>query len=82
MTRSGRNLVLENDQVELRFVVGGQDVWMNNVKFVFSFPIVHHGGRYLVSRLDLSKLIDPVLRPWSGPRSAPFNTVMMTGSFP
>jgi N-acetylmuramoyl-L-alanine amidase len=77
MTVSGSNLILENKEVELRFQLGGQDVWMNNVKFVFSFPIVSHNGTYLVSRLDLAKLIDPVLRPWSGPRNPPFNTVII-----
>ena len=75
--RSGKNLVLENKEVELRFTVGGQDVWMNNVKFVFSYPIVSHNGRYLVSRLDLAKLIDPVLRPWSGKPTPPFRTVII-----
>lgn len=77
MSISGRKVILENKDVELRFSIGGQDVWMNNVKFVFSYPIVNHHGRYLVSRLDLAKLIDPVLRPWNGPPQPGFTTVII-----
>lgn len=77
LTRSGRNLILENKAIEVRFLVGGQDVWMNNIKFIFSYPVVPHGGRYLISRTDLSKLVDPVLRPQYIRRSKPFTTVII-----
>ena len=77
MKRVGRELVLENKAIEARFVVGGQNVWMNNIKFVFSDPIVSSNGRYLVSRTDLLKLIDPVLRPQYIKGSTPFTTVII-----
>ncbi len=63
MKVNGSFLELENRAVKIRFSIGGQEVFMNNVKFVFSFKVIPHQGRYLVSRIDLGKLVDPVLRP-------------------
>ena len=36
LTRTGKNVVLENDKVEIKLSVGGNECLMNNVKFVFS----------------------------------------------
>lgn len=77
MKRVGRQLVLENRAVEMRLTPNGQEVWMNNVKFVFSYPVVYSNGRYLVSRIDLSKLVDPVLRPEYIREAGGFNTVII-----
>ncbi|MFN9026743.1 MAG: hypothetical protein ACK5VX_11195, partial [Akkermansiaceae bacterium] len=33
------------------------------VKFVFSDPVITSGNEVYISRIDLAKLIDPVLRP-------------------
>lgn len=77
MKRVGSKVVLENKVVEMRLTVGGQEVWMNNVKFVFSFPIVRSSNRYLVSRIDLAKMIDPVLRPKYIRPSKPISTIII-----
>ena len=63
VSRSGQDLLLENPKVEMKLRVGGTECLMNNVKFVFSYPVTTSGGKVLVSRVDLVKLIDPVLRP-------------------
>jgi N-acetylmuramoyl-L-alanine amidase len=77
MKNTGTFLVLENDVVQMKLSIGGQEVFMNNVKFVFSFSIIPHQGRYLVSRIDLAKLIDPVLRPTYIQTATPFRTVII-----
>lgn len=77
MKVNGRYLELENNAVKIQFTIGGQEVLMNNVKFVFSFKILPHKGRYLVSRIDLGKLVDPVLRPSYIRTSTPFDTVII-----
>lgn len=77
MVRRGNKVVLENKAVEMSLAVGGQEVWMNGIKFVFSYPIVIQGGRYLVSRIDLAKLVDPVLRPQYIRPTSPFTTVII-----
>ncbi|MBK1835489.1 N-acetylmuramoyl-L-alanine amidase family protein [Roseibacillus ishigakijimensis] len=63
MRRAGSKLVLEKRGVRIEFLVGQQSVWMNQIKFVFTYPIKQSGGRYLVHRIDLVKLFDPVMRP-------------------
>ena len=63
MEVSGSKLVLEKSNVRINFLIGKQDVWMNGIKFFFSFPVIHSGSRYLVHRSDLTKLLDPVMRP-------------------
>lgn len=63
MTRTGGTVLLENSKVVMSLKVGGTDCLMNNVKFVFSHEIAAVGEKVYVSRMDLAKLIDPVLRP-------------------
>ena len=63
LTRTGNSVVLENPKVEMKLKVGGNECLMNNVKFVFSHSVSASGNKVYVSRMDLAKLIDPVLRP-------------------
>ena len=59
------------------FQLGSPNVYMNGVKFNFSFPIVYKDGRYLVSQIDLVKLINPILRPSYIDQSARVRTVVL-----
>lgn len=77
VTRSGKFLVLENPRVRMSLEVGGNDCLMNRVKFVFSNRIISEGGKTFVSRTDLSKLIDPVLRPNYIKNAGNFRTVIL-----
>lgn len=67
MTRAGESISLVKGTLErgvkVDFRIGSQECLMNGVKFVFSYPIITSGSKTLVSRMDLAKLIDPVLRP-------------------
>ena len=77
MTRNGGSLVLENAKIEMNLKVGGTDCLMNNVKFVFSQEISSVGDKVYVSRVDLAKLIDPVLRPNFIKNAGDFRTVIL-----
>ena len=77
MTRSGGTVVLENAKVAMNLKVGGTDCLMNNVKFVFSHTIASVGEKLYVSRIDLAKLIDPVLRPNFIKNAGDFRTVVL-----
>jgi N-acetylmuramoyl-L-alanine amidase len=77
MTRTGGALVLENAKVEMSLKVGGNECLMNNVKFVLSEPIATVGEKVYVSRIDLAKLIDPVLRPNFIQNAGDFRTVIL-----
>jgi N-acetylmuramoyl-L-alanine amidase len=77
LTRTGNNLVLENSKVEMKLKVGGNECLMNNVKFVFSNSVVASGNGVYVSRMDLAKLIDPVLRPNFIKNAGDFRTIIL-----
>ena len=77
LSRSGANIVLENSKVEMRLNAGGNECLMNNVKFVFSNPVSMIGDKAYISRVDLAKLIDPVLRPNFIQNAGDFRTVIL-----
>lgn len=77
VAREGKAIVLENAKVEMRLTVGGLECLMNGVKFVFCDPVTESSGRFYVSRMDLSKLIDPVLRPSFISNAGDFRTVIL-----
>lgn len=77
LSRSGNDVVLENEKVEMKLKVGGNECLMNNVKFVFSHAVAASGNTVYVSRIDLAKLIDPVLRPNFISNAGDFRTVIL-----
>lgn len=77
MYRSGKSMILENSKVKMELRIGGNECLMNNVKFVFSNNIESHGDKIYVSRVDLGKLIDPVLRPNFISNAGDFRTVIL-----
>lgn len=85
MTRSGGSIVLKkgNEKVDknkvltVSFRVGSNECLMNNVKFIFSHEIATIGEKAYVSRIDLAKLIDPVLRPNIINNAGDFRTVIL-----
>ena len=77
ISRSGASIVLENAKIEMKLNCGGNECLMNNVKFVFSNPVAMIGEKAYVSRVDLAKLIDPVLRPNFIKNAGDFRTVVL-----
>lgn len=77
LDKIGGKLVLKNAGTEIKFSPGGQEVLMNNVKFIFSDAIASSSDGYLISRTDLVKLLDPVLRPNYIKEAKPFDTVII-----
>ncbi len=47
----------------VRGQAGSVEFFINNLKFNLSYPITEHDGELCISRMDLTKVIDPVLRP-------------------
>lgn len=76
-TRTGPSIVLENPKVEMKLRVGANECLMNGVKFVFTHPVATVGEKAYVSRIDLAKLIDPVLRPNFIKNAGDFRTVIL-----
>ncbi len=58
---SGVALVSENRRMD--FARGSREARIDGLKSWLSFPTVVFGGQLFVSRMDLSKTIDPAMRP-------------------
>lgn len=77
LSRKGNEITLKNGKVRMQLRVGSHECLMNNVKFVFTDKVVARGSSVLVSRMDLAKLIDPVLRPNFISSAGNFRTVIL-----
>src|SRR5258708_6199849 len=49
---------------------------MNGLKFILNFPVIQEGSMLYISRMDLAKLVEPVLRP-AKIQTAPVRTVVL-----
>jgi N-acetylmuramoyl-L-alanine amidase len=56
--------------------VNSRELYLNGLKFILSFPIIKVDERIAMSRMDLSKLVEPVLRP-AKISAAPVRTVVL-----
>lgn len=77
LREEGKTVILENEKIEMRLTVDGKECLMNRVKFIFSHTIQKVGDKAYVSRMDLAKLIDPVLRPKYIKNAGSFRTVIL-----
>lgn len=59
----GKDMSFRSSALVMKASIGSRDLLINNIKFVLSDPVVELEGKPCFSRLDVSKLIDPVLRP-------------------
>lgn len=63
VARISNSLSLGRPGRSLRGAVGSNELYINNLKFILSYPIAEVNGEPIVSRMDLTKVIEPVLRP-------------------
>lgn len=75
--QSGREVTLSSNTRSLRATAGSAEFFINNLKFILSYPAVEHNGQVCVSRMDLVKLIEPVMRPSRIKNAVPFDTVVL-----
>ncbi|MDB6120685.1 MAG: N-acetylmuramoyl-L-alanine amidase, partial [Verrucomicrobiaceae bacterium] len=73
----GKRVILSNPTLILKADIGSQEMLMNNIKFILSYPLTTVNGKPAFSRLDLCKLIDPVLLPNHISDADPFDTVVV-----
>ncbi len=77
LQREGRHAWLRSNTMMIKFSNRGEDIYINNVKFCLSFPTSEHNGSIIVSRVDLAKLLDPIIRPTYIENVIPFDTVVV-----
>ena len=75
--KSGSDRLFRHSALTMRWKVGSQSIYINDILFNLSYPIIDYGGKAHVSTIDLAKLIDPVLRPSYIKRPIRFNTVII-----
>lgn len=56
---------------------GQKEVRIDGVKYVLCFPIVQKDGRTLISAMDVTKIIEPVLRPGKIANATQVRTVIL-----
>lgn len=69
------DLMFRSSNTLMKWKVGSQSIFINNIKFNLSYPVIEYNDKVLISRVDLQKLMDPVLRPWYIKNTKPFDTV-------
>lgn len=77
LQQSGGSLVLRAGNRSLRGQLGSPELYINNLKFILSYPITEIGGQPSISRMDLTKLLEPVLRPSRITNSTKINTIIL-----
>lgn len=73
---SNDTINLEGPTLRMQGGVNSRELYLNGLKFILSFPIVKADNKILMSRMDLSKLVEPVLRP-AKIATAPVHTVVL-----
>jgi N-acetylmuramoyl-L-alanine amidase len=61
--RSGQGFALGAAGGILRGQAESKEFWISRVKFILSYPVVELDRALCISRVDLVKLVEPVLRP-------------------
>jgi N-acetylmuramoyl-L-alanine amidase len=60
---SGKTIVLNNGRNQLQLTLESREAIVNGVRNWLCFPVIGKDGKFLVSRIDLAKTIEPQLRP-------------------
>jgi N-acetylmuramoyl-L-alanine amidase len=54
-----------------------QDFYVNNFRYILSFPVRRHGDKLLISTIDMKKLVHPVLKPRFSQHAGVMRTVVL-----
>lgn len=75
--RTEKEIFATSNLRSLRAIKNSQEFFINNLKFILSYPAVEHDGDICISRMDLVKLIEPVMRPSKIKNAEPVRTVVL-----
>jgi N-acetylmuramoyl-L-alanine amidase len=74
---SGEKVEFETVKNPLEFVSGSREVMINGARSWLCFPVIEQDGKYLVSRTDVAKTIEPLVRPHRVPNAGKVQTVVL-----
>lgn len=75
--RSGQSFTLSSGNRTIKGRAGTREVLINGVKYILCFPIVARDGRILISAMDVTKIIEPVMRPGRIENATQVRTVVL-----
>jgi N-acetylmuramoyl-L-alanine amidase len=76
-TRVSRTVSLRSERRAIRAQAGTSELSINGVRFFTHFPLLNNGNEDLISVMDVSKIIEPVLRPSRIQKSEKVETVIL-----
>ncbi len=76
-TRVSRTVSLRSDRRGIRAQAGTSELYINGVRFFTDFPILTDGDEDIISAMDVSKIIDPIMRPHRIPNGKKVDTVVL-----
>lgn len=77
LPRGDRGVTLQSGARRMEFAKNSREARIDGVKQWLSFPALYFGGQYFISRMDLAKTIDPLMRPERIPGLKPVHTVVL-----
>ena len=75
--RASNDVTMTGGARSLRGAVGSNELYINNLKFILSYPISEVDGQLILSRMDLTKVIEPVMRPSKIKGAEQVNTIVL-----
>src|ERR1041385_2256980 len=76
-TRVSRTVSLRSERRTIRAQAGTSELSINGVRFWTDFPLLNDSAEDLISVMDVSKIIEPVLRPSRIQNSQKIDTVVL-----
>jgi N-acetylmuramoyl-L-alanine amidase len=73
---SNERVSLSGATLRIQGGTNSRELYMNGLKFILNFPVIQQGTMLYISRMDLAKLVEPVLRP-AKIQTAPVRTVVL-----
>ncbi|MGB0154018.1 MAG: N-acetylmuramoyl-L-alanine amidase family protein [Verrucomicrobiales bacterium] len=75
--KEDKDRLFKHPSLVMTWKIGSQSIYVNNIKFNLSFPVIESGGKAMLSTVDLAKLVDPVVRPSYIKKPITFDTVII-----
>src|SRR6516164_4864733 len=73
----GEKMRFETVKNPLEFVSGSREAMINGARSWLCFPLIEQEGKFLVSRTDVAKTIEPLVRPHRVPNVGNVQTVVL-----
>src|SRR6266702_8273547 len=74
---SGAKIQTDTADHPLEFVSGSREAMINGARSWLCFPLLEQDGKFLVSRTDVAKTIEPLVRPHRVPNVGKVQTVVL-----